>query len=182
MKKIINFLFIPLLLLVVISACSDEQDFDQARDLDVITDATGPVLYLESTEDLINASPVISQNINFDGFNSELFSDRVISGSLTFQIENSTSKQLDIRVIFLNEAGSPLDVVNFSTAEAPPIDIIDTEIFYGTAAGKSIDIIKSTSSLQVIFTNNSGSTSVSSLPDPKLIFRSSASFKLRVIE
>ncbi|MBO0590438.1 hypothetical protein I2486_03370 [Cellulophaga sp. E16_2] len=182
MKKIIKYLFLPLLFLFVITACSDEQNFDQARDLDVITDATGPILYFESTEALINSSPIITQNVNFDGFSSELFSDRVISGSLTFQIENTTSKQLEIRLEFLNEAGDPVDVEVFSVDAAPPAVIVDREVFYGPATGKSIDIIKSTSSLRMIFTNNSGSTSVSSLPDPKLIFRSSASFKLRVIE
>lgn len=182
MKKITNYISIPFLCLLAITACSDEQDFDQARDLEVISDVSGPVLYFESTEDLINSSPIITQNVNFDGFNSELFSDRVISGFLTFQIENTTSKQLDIRVEFLNEAGNLLDVETFLVDAAPPAVIEDREVFYGTATGKSIDIIKSTSSFLIIFTNNSGSTSVSSLSDPKLIFRSSASFKLRVVK
>lgn len=167
--------------LLTILACSDAQNFDQAKDLEVITEATGPMVYLETTEDLINTSGGVSQNIDFNGFNVDLFADRVISGSIIFQLENSTSKQLDVRIDFLDEGGNTLDFELFSLNPAPPTVISDYEVFYGPPSGKSIDILKNTSSFQISILNNSGNTSVSSLPDPKLIFRSSASFKLRVL-
>jgi len=167
-----------------IFSCSDEQDFDQARVLEVIPDISGSVIYLETTETAINAiSPApISQNINFDGFASGFFSDRVISGFLKFQFDNTTSKNIQIRIAFLDAANNPLDSVTIQVPAGPPLRRVDREFFYGPPSGSSIDIIRNTSSLQLTFINNSNNTSVSSLPDPKLIFKSSASFKLRILE
>jgi hypothetical protein len=185
MKKINTPFLYYFIYLFLFTACSDVQNFDQAKDLDIITDVSGPILYLESTEALINDTPTASflnQNINFDAFNSDLFADKVISGSLIFQIENTSSKQLNLTVDLLDDAGVILDSEFFSINAAPPAVLIDREVFYGPPSGRSIDIIKNLSSIQLSFVNNSGNISVSNLPEPKVIFRSSGSFKLRIIE
>tara|TARA_R110002051_G_scaffold107681_4_gene180601 strand:+ start:4730 stop:5284 length:555 start_codon:yes stop_codon:yes gene_type:complete len=173
------------LCLILIASCSEKQDFDQAKDLEIITDVSGPILYIESPESLINdvnESNFITQNVNFDGFNSDVFSKRVISGSLKFQIENTTSKQLDFTIDFLDNTGSVLDSEFFSISASPPTIVIDREIFYGLPSGRSIEIIKNTSSFQLTAINNSGNTSTSNNNDPKVVFRSSGSFKLNLIE
>ena len=184
MKKIrIRYLYF--FCLILLTSCIEEQDFDQAKDLEIITDISGPILYVESPENLINDatdSNFISQNINFDGFNAAIFSDRVISGSLNFQIENTTSKQIDFTLDFLDDADTVIDSEFFSIPAAPPTVVINREIFYGPPSGRSIDIIKNTSSFQLSAVNNSGNTSVSNDNEPKVIFRSSGNFKLRLVE
>tara|TARA_R110000868_G_scaffold86347_9_gene242287 strand:+ start:16095 stop:16652 length:558 start_codon:yes stop_codon:yes gene_type:complete len=185
MKKINTHYLYYFICLFFFSSCSDKQDFDQAKDLEIITDVSGPIVYIESTEALINSIPApsfLTQNINFDGFETNLFSDKVISGSITFQIENTTSKQVDLTVDLLDDAGNILDTEFFSINASPPAVLINREIFYGSPSGRSIDIVKNTSSILLSFVNNSGNTSVSNLPEPKVIFRSIGSFKLRVIE
>lgn len=183
MKKYLKML--PAFLLILLVSCSEEQDFDQYKDLDIITDASGPVLYVESTEDLINLMTTPNfppQKVNFDGFKTNFFADRVISGTVDFQIENTTSKQLEVTVDFLNDADDVIDSRVVLVPAAPPSVIINENFEYGPPSGSSIEIIKNVSSIQLSVVNFSGNTSVSSLPDPKVIFRSSASFKLRVIK
>lgn len=179
----------PLIIIIVISflalfSCSERQDFEQLSDLEVIPDLSGPILFVETTEAIINTiSPdTIRQNINFDGFATGVFSDRVIEGYLTFELENSTSKDIRVLIDFLDEANNSLDTVVLNIGAAPPVNSAVTEIFYGTPTGNNIDIIRNTSSLQVSFINISGTTGTAALTDPKLIFRSSASFKLRILE
>lgn len=181
MKKIIP---LVLIFFICLGSCSEQQDFDQVRDLEVIPDLSGPIVYVETTEAIINTiSPdTISQSINFDGFASGVFSDRVISGSIQFQLQNSTSKDMDLIIDFLDSDNNSLDSVEIGVAPALPERTINLEIPYGPPSGRNIDIIRNTSSLQLRFINNSDNTSVSSLPDPKLIFRSSASFKLILLE
>ncbi len=184
MKNKSPFILVFFICLLSLFSCSDEQDYDQARDLEVIPDISGPIIYLETTEAAINAASPgpISQNINFDGFAAGVFSDRVISGSIKFQFENTTSKNMQIRIDFLDATNNSLDFELIQVPAGPPLRRIDREIFYGPPSVRSIDIIRNTSSLQLTFINNSNNNSVSSLPDPKLIFKSSASFKLRILE
>tara|TARA_R110002050_G_scaffold18755_7_gene54456 strand:- start:16446 stop:16991 length:546 start_codon:yes stop_codon:yes gene_type:complete len=180
MKKNNIYYFICLLFF---SSCSEKPDFNQAKDLEIITDVSGSILYIESTEALINSTPMpgfLTQNINFDGFEDDLFSDKVISGSITFQLENTTSKQLDLTVDFLDAAGNSIDSEFFSINAAPPSVTVNREVFYGPPSGKSIEIIKNISSIQLSFINNSGNASVSNLSSPKVIFLSSGSFKWKV--
>ena len=171
--------------LLSFTSCAEQQDFDQAKDLEIITDISGPLLFIASPESFINEATTvnfISQNINFDGFNSKVFSERVLSGYLTFQVENSTSKQLDFTIDFLDEAGNILDTEFFSIPAAPPSVLIERELYYGPPSGRSIEIIKNTSSFQLSAVNNSGNTSVATSDAPRVVFRSSGSFKMRLIE
>ena len=93
MKKINPLIFSYSLFFLFLFSCSEPQDFNQAKDLEVIPDLSGSIVYVETTEAIINSiSPVaITQNINFDAFTSSIFSDKVISGSVKFQLENTTS-------------------------------------------------------------------------------------------
>jgi len=53
------------------------------------------------------------------------------------------------------------------------------DIAYGSA-GKSINIIKNTSSIRVTARNRGDSTSVADNPDPKIILKSSGKFRLEL--
>jgi len=184
MKKISLLIFSYSLCFLFLFSCSEPQDFNQAKDLEVIPDLSGSIVYVETTEAIINStSPVsITQNINFDAFTSSIFSDKVISGSVKFQLENTTSKNMQVQIDFLDASDVPLDSFLVTALAAPPETTSELEVAYGPPSGRNIAIIRNTSSIQLTFVNNSDNTSVSSLSNPKLIFKSSASFKLRLLE
>ncbi len=145
---------------------------------------TGSMLYLETTEDLINSNatnPVFIQSANFDGFNAEVFSGRVLSGSLSYELTNTTSKQLDILLELLDNTGAVLDSEIFNLS--PNVNIpISRETFYGPPSTNDIDIIKNLSEIRLILVNNSDFTSVSNSTEPKFIFKSKGEFKLQLIQ
>ncbi|MBU2997078.1 hypothetical protein KO500_11570 [Cellulophaga baltica] len=169
---------IPIFILVLAS-CSDEQDFSQAKDLEVTTDLSGPILSVEASEDVLNAGVFATQEVNFDGFQNENFSDRVLSGVINFQLNNTTSKQLDVTVDFLNDGGAVIDTKFMTIDEAPPEQIVLDSIVYDDS---NLEILKNISSIALSVQNNSGTTSVSSLDDPKFTFQSSGSFIIEVLE
>lgn len=145
---------------------------------------TGSILYIESTEALINSSagnPVLIQTANFDGFNEEVFSGRVLSGSITYELTNTTSKQLDVLIELLDNSGTLLGTENFSLSpnQSTPIT---RETFYGPPSGADINIIKNLSEIRTTILNNSDFTSVSSASEPKFIFKSKGEFKLQLIQ
>ncbi len=171
--------------LLLFFSCTEKQDFDQVKDLEIITNVSGPIVYLESTEAFINNTTIpnfLTQNMNFDIFETNFVADRIISGSITFQIENTTSKELALTIDFLDKAGSIIDSEFFLINAAPPLVAIRREIFYGPPSERSIEIVKNISGFQLGFVNNSGTTSVSSLPLPKVVIKSMGSFKLALIE
>ena len=163
-------------------ACADKQNFDQYDDLNVTPTVTSSLVYVESPEDYINNTAGLdfyTQDFNFDAFNEAFFAERVLDGSITYELENTTSKPLEIILSFLDDAGNVLDTENFSVDPAPTA-VLTREVFYGGATGRSIDIIRNTSGFRVTGRNLGDNTSVSGLPDPKIIFRSSARFRLRL--
>ncbi len=94
--KYFTFLF---LLVVLCSSCMQEQDFNQLDDLNITPTITSSILYMEASEELINTvvpGDFYSEEFNFDAFTEEFFSDGVLSGVLTYELENSTSKRIDI--------------------------------------------------------------------------------------
>ena len=145
---------------------------------------TGSVFYIESTESLINSSgsnPVLIQSANFDGFNAEVFAGRVLSGSLTYELTNTTSKQLDILLELLDNGGAVLDTEIFSlnpNTNTP----LTRETFYGPPSVNDINIIKNLSEIRLTVVNNSDFTSVSNATEPKFIFKSKGEFKLQLIQ
>ena len=169
--------------LVCSSACVEEQDFDQLEDLQVTPTIEASILYIESPESVINLATGISfyaNTFNFDAFNETFFADKVLDGVVIYEVENTTSKELDITVEFLDEAGNALDIEQFSVSPAPTA-LLRTEIAYGPG-GRSLDIIRNTSAIRVSATNLGDNTSVSNLPDPKIILRSSGRFRIELVQ
>ncbi|ALM07900.1 hypothetical protein SB49_08875 [Sediminicola sp. YIK13] len=177
--KYFVFLF---MLIALCSSCMQEQDFNQLDDLSITPTITSSILYMEAAEDQINAvvpGEFYSEEFNFDAFAEDFFADGVLSGVLTYEIENSTSKSLQVIIELLDENGNVLDTEPILVEPAPPVFIKRVEIAYGPG-GRSIDIIKNTSAIRVSAQNLSDDTSVSSESEPKIILRSSGSFKVEL--
>lgn len=183
MKIVPKILLSALCAFVVFSSCSDEQDFDQIDDLDVIPTAEASLIFVEVPEEVINLGTGISfysQSFNFDAFEEEFFSENVLDGVITYEVENTTSKPLDVIIEFLDDAGNTLDTETF-TVGAAPTAIIRREITYGTPTGRDINIIRNTTEIRVTGINLGDTTSVSPLPDPTIFLRSSAQFRIRLL-
>ncbi|MFH6602268.1 hypothetical protein ACEZ3G_02175 [Maribacter algicola] len=169
------------LLLVFFCSCVDKQDFDQYDDLGITPSYEASILYIEAPEVYINAITgvnIITQNFNFDAFATDIFADRVLDGTITYEIENTTSKELEITVEFTDDAGNVLDTEVF-TIQPAPTAIDRREIQYGNG-GRPIDIITNTSNFRVTAQNNGDNTSTSGIPDAKITLKSSAEFRLRL--
>lgn len=179
MKKLhylFSFLFLGLW------SCVEQQNFDQFDDLQIIPTLEASILYVESPESVINdagAAVWYIQTFNFDAFNEQFFAENVLDGVITYELENTTSKPLEILFEYLDEAGNLLDSEFFSLDPAPTA-VLRRETAYGTPTGRSIDIIRNTSAVRVNANNLGDTTSVSSLPDPMIIFRSSGKFRLQL--
>ncbi|MDL5513657.1 hypothetical protein QSE00_17685 [Arenibacter sp. M-2] len=175
-----NKILLPAFFLLALYSCIERQNFDQYDDLEIVPTIEASILYLESPERLLNEIPgqnFYSQDFNFDGFSVDAFSDRVLDGFIFYEIENTTSKEMEATVEFLDEGGNTIDTQYFHIDPAPT-SLLQLQVAYGT--GRSIEIIKNTSSIQVSVLNLGDNNSVSNLPDPKIIFRSSGKFRLRL--
>ncbi|MGI9549591.1 MAG: hypothetical protein ACR2MT_00215 [Aurantibacter sp.] len=176
----LSYVLTCLLIFGSLASCIEETNFDQFDDLRIEPTIEGSILYVEAPERTINlaiSANFYTQDFNFDGFSDAIFADRVLDGVVTYIVENSTSKDLDITVEFVDDAGNVLDTEQFSIAAAPPETVELREIAYG-GTGRSLDIIRNTSAIRVTAINNGDSTSVSSLPDPIVILKSSGKFRL----
>lgn len=164
-------------------SCTEEQNFDQIEDLSLTPTLSTGIFYLESDEASINqAGPFNSfyfQEVNFDAFNEEYVSERLLEGTILYELENTTSKQLRVTIDFLSEDGQVLDTEVFNVP-ANTTDIITREVYYGPG-GKSLDILINTSGLRISGNNLSDSSSVSSNEDPKVILRSGAEFEFELL-
>jgi len=160
----------------------EEQDFGQIDDLNVTPTLASGIFYLESDEETINSyggfGTFYSETVNFDAFNQEFVAERLLEGVIIYEIENTTSKRLDIHIEFLDESGNVLYEEVF-TVEANPSETFTREVAYGPG-GLSLSILTNTSSLRVTGRNLGDATSVSSQPDPKIILRSAAEFLFRL--
>ncbi len=182
MKRIPLINLMVFLCLGVMVSCVEEQDFKQYDDINVTPTLEGSILYVEAPERIINEITgvnFITQDFNFDAFSEEFVAQRALDGIITYEVENTTSKQLNITVEFLDIADNVIDTESFSIDPAPTA-ILRREIAYGGVSGRSIDIIRNTSALRVSAENLSGNSSVSPLPDPKIILRSSAKIRIRL--
>lgn len=181
MKRLLIFLFSAVFLITSGVSCVEDVDSGQFDDLEVTPTLEASLLYVEASEDiinLVNGNTVFSNDFNFDAFSSDVFAERVIDGSVTYVVENTTSKELEISVEFLDEAGNILDTEVF-TVKAAPTSILQREIAYGNS-GRSIDIIKNLSSIRVSAINRGDSTSTSSNSEPRITLKSSGKFRVRV--
>ncbi|NJB72766.1 hypothetical protein GGR42_003257 [Saonia flava] len=180
MKKHIFYIFLGVFLLFMTS-CMEEQNFDQIDDLSITPTIESSIIYVESPERLINLASGISfytAAFNFDAFSQAYFAERVLDGSITYELENTTSKEMEILFEFLDEGGNSLDSEQFFL-EPESTAVLQREVFYG-GTGRSLDIIANTSSLSVSVRNLGNSTSISSIPSPKIVLRSSAKFRVRL--
>ncbi|MBT8318990.1 MAG: hypothetical protein KJP01_02565, partial [Gramella sp.] len=151
MKNISLNSIVLFLSLGILWSCSEKQDFDQYDDISVTPTIEGSILYVETPERIINqivGVSFFSQIFNFDAFSEDFIAERVLDGIVIYEVENTTSKQLDITVDFLDAADNVLDTENFSIDPAPTA-ILRREIAYGGVSGRSIDIIRNTSSIRV---------------------------------
>ena len=117
MKYIPKYLYKLIMCAAILSSCVDKQDFDQLDNLNVTPTAEASILYVETPERIINQVSGInfySQTFNFDAFSEEFFADNVLDGVVTYEVENTTSKPLDITFEFLDDAGNSLDSENFT--------------------------------------------------------------------
>lgn len=173
---------LAMLAALLFTSCVEEQDFSQYDDLNLLPTVESSILYLESPESLINEIPsntYYSQTFNFDAFSEQFIAERLVEGVITFELENTTSKPLRLVVEFLDEADNTLYTQVFNIPAAPTA-ILRREVSFGTAGGEDIAIITNTSSIRLSAENLGDNSSVSSLPDPKVIFRSSAKFTLEL--
>jgi len=137
--------------------------------------------YFESDETTINAtgSGVFYQEIfTFEAFSDPNIADRVIDGTITYQIENTTSKPLSLLIEFLDAGGNVLDSEPFIVNEEPTA-LLERQVAYGDG-GKSLDILRNTTNIRVSGENLGDATSQSSQNEPKVILRSSAAFRIRL--
>ena len=164
-------------------SCIEDQDFNQFDEIGVTPTVEASILYVEAPESLVNASAlanVINEDFNFDAFSSDVFSKRVLDGTITYIVENTTESELSVSIELLDVDGNILDTV-IIPVEPAPMEMQQIDIAYGSA-GRSIDIIKNTSSIRVEAANISGTQSASMAAEPKVILKSSGKFRLEIIQ
>ncbi len=176
MKRILCCLFLTLLV-----SCAEEQNFDQFDDLSVVPTLATSIFYFESPEDIINQSPpgtFYIQTFTFEAFNEAFVSERVLDGAITYQLENTTSKELSLLVEFLDETDTVLDSESF-TIQPQPAPLLERQVAYGNA-DRSLDILRNTTRIRVTSENLGDNTSQSTANEPRIILRSSAVFRVRL--
>jgi hypothetical protein len=104
--------------------------------------------------------------------------ERLIEGTISYEIENTTSKSLQVSIEFLDEGGNVLDTELFNIDPNLP-ETSTREVTYGPT-GKNLNILSATSGLRVTGTNLSDNNSVSNASDPKVVLRSAAEFIVRL--
>lgn len=181
MKFFLNTLYLIGAALVLLCSCAEAHNFDQFNDLSIEPIVASSIFYLESDETTINAANTgnfYTQNFTFEAFNESFVADNILDGSITYQVENTTTKELRITVEFLDSDGNVLDSEAFIIQPAPA-PLLERQIIYGNG-GKSLDILGNTTNIRVSGENLGDDTSTSSLPVPKIILRSSAEFRLKL--
>lgn len=169
------------LLLFFVFSCAEEQDFDQFDDLSIQPTVASSIFYFESDEATINTAGVVGfyeEVFTFEAFSDPNISDRVIDGTITYQLENTTSKPLGLLIEFLDAGGNVLDSESFVIGQEPA-PLLERQVAYGEG-GKSMDILLNTTNIRVRGENLGDTTSESSQNEPKIILRSSAAFRLRL--
>ncbi len=181
MKTTLRFLS-GLLCLQTALSCVDSQNFEQLDNLSVTPDMEASLLYVEATEAMINQSAgadFIQETFAFEAFSEQYVADHLLDGVMVYEVENTTSKPLQIVLEFLDASGAVLDSESFRITAAPTA-VLRREIPYGGLGGRSIDILRNTAQLRLSATNLGDSTSVSTLPEPKIMLRSSAQFRFEL--
>jgi hypothetical protein len=182
MKRHLFYLVTLFTAFIGLMGCAEKQDFNQYDDLAITPVLEASILYLESPESFINQAPAAlyhTETFNFDAFAEQFISENVLDGLLTYELDNTTSKELEITVEFLDAGGNVLDTEIF-LIEPGPTSSLRREIAYGGVSGRSIDILRNTSAIRLSGRNLGDTSSVSSQSDPVIIFRSSAQIRIRL--
>ncbi|MCK0160649.1 hypothetical protein [Allomuricauda sp. F6463D] len=178
MKKLRYLGLLAMGLLFFVTSCSDEQDFSQIDDLNITPTISSGLFYFESDEETINTAGALStfysREATFNAFSERFVAEHVLEGSIGYVIENTTSKEIQIAIQFLNDDGRVLDTEIFDI-EADPSGILTREVFYGTG-GKSLDILVNTTGFRILARNLGDGTSESSTQDSKIILQSGGEF------
>jgi len=170
-----------IILISMIFSCADDQDFNQFDDLSVEPTLASSIFYFESDETTINlAGPgaFYAQSFTFEAFNEAFISDNILDGIITYEVENTTSKELQITIDFLDVDGNILDSESF-IIQPEPAPLLERQIAYG-AGGRSLDILRNTTDIRVNGENLGDAVSTSPQTEPKIILRSSAEFRLKL--
>ncbi|MDT0607920.1 hypothetical protein [Croceitalea rosinachiae] len=181
MKNLVFCVFLIAIILGVLSSCADDQNFEQFDDLSVEPTVASSIFYFESDEATINfagSGAFYSEVFTFEAFNEAFVSENVLDGVITYEVENTTTKELNITIDFLDADGNVLDSEFFAIQPAPAA-ILERQIAYGDT-GRSLDILRNTTNIRVRGDNVGDATSTSSLSEPKIILRSSAEFRLKL--
>lgn len=159
-------------------SCTEEQNFDQIDDLTVTPTLATPLFYVESDEQTINNSVTsttfYTQTVDFQVFSETYVAERLLEGTITYSIDNTTSKNLFLTIEFLDTSGNVLDVESFNI-EANLAETFIREVAYGPG-GKSLEILRATTQLRITATNLGDTTSTSANADPKVELGSGAEF------
>jgi hypothetical protein len=170
-----------LCLLLLAASCAEEQNFDQYDEIAVVPEMEAAMLYLETPEEVLNGDPsltFLSVTFDFLAFQEQFVAERILDGSLIYQLENTTSKPLRLSIEFLNDAGTVLDTETF-TMDPAPTAILNREVVYGPA-GKPMDILRNTVALRISGNNLGDTSSISGEPEPRFVFRSTAKFRIQL--
>ena len=170
------------LFLFLVISCAEEQDFSQLDDLSVEPTVATSIFYFESDEETINTSGTggfYNQIFTFEAFSDPNVADRILDGVITYQIENTTSKNLGLLIEFLDVDGNVLDSEPF-TIDEEPTAFLERQVAYGDG-GKPLDILINTVNIRVSGENLGDATSISSQSNPRIILRSSAAFRVRLL-
>lgn len=181
MHKAKKYLLGLTLALIGLTACSESQDFDQIDALEVTPTLEASMIYVEAPERIINqlvGVNFIQETFNFDAFAEDFVSENLLDGVISYELENTTSKPLEVFIEYLDDADNVLDSEFFSMPAAPTA-LIRRDVAYGMG-GRNIDIIRNTSGIRVSAENLGDNSSTSSLPNPMVILRSSAAFRIQL--
>ena len=166
---------------VLFFSCAEDQSFDQVDDLSVVPEVATSILFFESPEDVINDQPsgiFFVQTFTFEAFNEAFVSERLLDGFITYQLENTTSKDLSLLVEFIDTDDNVLDS-EFFTIQSQPAPLLERQVAYGNG-GKNLDILRNTTTVRVTSENLGDNTSESTANEPRIILRSSAVFRVRL--
>jgi hypothetical protein len=162
-------------------SCSEEQDFNQFDELSITPTVASSIFYLQADEESINAveaGPFYYETVTFEAFNEQFVAERLLEGTISYEIDNTTSKRLQVSIEFLDEANNSLDVELFDIGPNQS-ETFTRDVTYGPS-GKNLTILTATNSLRISGSNLSDTSSVSTTPEPKIILRSAAEFLFRL--
>lgn len=180
MKRLQHSTLVAVVLLLFFS-CSEKQDFTQFDDLSIAPTLEASVFFIKVQESLINRVVDINfftQDFNFEAFEEAFFANRVVEGVITYELENTTAKPIEIEIEFLDESGMVLDTEQFNMPPSPAA-VLTREVAYGNT-GKNLEILRNTSNLRLNAINFGDNSSTSGVPGASVVLKSTARFMLRL--